>query len=339
MCVTVGMKLPRDRKTGKPTKDAKWRLAKIRDRVYSPEYSVRRYTVKDIGASQLFLIDKDTDWSEGISVHENGSFLSMVNSALNNSSDKKDGKGKGKGKPGGDVVSLNGRVIRSALKSHNIEDAVKILIENKIDGCSLITDGNRLFIIETTLPLEVKEKYRLDKGDKKFEDVVPLDEYKTVVREIKDDYLAVRTNHGVFDETFGYQKKDGDSYISSTKRREYALKILEESVYEPIDLITTLSRMGRDDIDDNAFYRPVRLFGQAKSKDSDVEIYSTSIIQTDPSGTMILKPLECTININNITNLISKDYLAHLVILPQHSSMFEHFKEYNKIREINKILL
>ena len=34
MCVAVAMKLPRDKKTGKPTTDAKWRLAKIRDRVY-----------------------------------------------------------------------------------------------------------------------------------------------------------------------------------------------------------------------------------------------------------------------------------------------------------------
>lgn len=339
MCVTVAMKLPRDRKTGKPTKDAKWRLAKIRDRIYDPVYTVKRYTVKEHGAAQLFLIDNDTDWSEGLSVHEKGTFLSMVNSALNNSSDKKDGKGKGKGCGCNDTVAINGKVIRQSLKSHDIETAVDLIKSNKIDGCTLITDGDRLFVVETTLPAEVKDKYRdkMEDGDR-FEDVVPLEEYKTVAKEIKDEYLVVRTNHGVFDESFGYQKKDGDSYTSSKKRRQYAIDNLEEKVYEPIDLITTLSRLGRDDIDDNAFFRPVRLKGEAKNTDSDVEIYSTSIIQLDPSGTMIVKPLECSFEVNNMQNLISDEYLAHMVILPHRSKMFESFKTFNTTRSLKKLL-
>lgn len=340
MCVTVAIKLPRDRKTGKPTKDAKWRLAKIRDRIYDPVYNVKRYTVKEHGAAQLFLVDNDTDWSEGLSVHENGTFLSMVNSALNNSSDKKDGKGKGKGCGCNDTVAINGRVIRQALKSHDIESAVELIKSNKIDGCNLITDGDRLFVIETTLPASAKDKYRdkLKDGDR-FDDVVPLEEYKTVAQEIKDDYLVVRTNHGVFDSTFGYQKKDGDSYTSSKKRREYAIKYIEENVYEPIDLITTLTRLGRDDIDKNPFFRPVRRKGEAKVGKDDVEIYSTSIIQLDPSGTMIVKPLECTFEVNNMQNLISDDYLAHMVILPHGSKMFESFKNHFKLRDFNKKLI
>lgn len=323
MCVTVAMKLPRDRKTGKPTKDAKWRLAKIRDRIYDPEYKVKRYTVKEHGVAQLFLVDIDTDWTEGLSVHPNGDYFSIVNSALNNSADKKD-KSKGKGTEG--TVSMNGKTIRKALKSHSIEAAVEILKADKLDGANLITDGDRLFVLESTLPKEVKEKYRSKKKDgQKFEDIVPASEYVTLVKEVKDDYLVVRTNNGVFDEGMGYQPEEGMKYESSVKRRENAMRILDANAFEPLDLITQLSRMGREDVDKNPFFRPVRL--KKYCEKIDVGIYTTSIIQTDPSGTMIVKPIECTFDINNQQNLISDKYLAHMVILPQRSRMFESFKE------------
>lgn len=342
MCVTVAMKLPRSRKTGKPTKDAKWRLAKIRDRIYDADYKVRRYTVAEHGASQLFLIDTETDWTEGVSVLENGSYLSMVNSALNNHSDKKDGKGKGSGKNevNNKPVSSNGKVIRKALKCKHIKDAVELIKAEKFDGCTLITDGDQLFIIETSLSQEVADKYRDQvKDGKRFEDVVPPEEFNTEVLEIKEDYLVVRTNSGVLDDSFGYQTKDGAGYRSAQKRREYAMEILDESAYEPLDLIVSMSRMGRDDIDMNPFYRPLRLKEEvSKLKNMDVPIYTTSIIQTDPSGTMIVKPIECTFDINNSQNLISAKYKTHLVILPHRSAMFESFSGMIQKSEIEQIL-
>ena len=325
MCVTVAMKLPRDKKTGKPTKDAKWRLAKIRDRIYDADYKVRRYTVSEHGASQLFLIDTETDWTEGVSVLEDGSYLSMVNSALNNHSDKKDGNGKNEvnNKP----VSSNGKVIRKALKSKDINSAVDIIKAEKFDGCTLITDGDKLFIIETSLPQETADKYRDQVVDgKRFEDVVPPEEFVTEVLEIKKDYLVVRTNTGVLDDSFGYQPKDGDGHTSAQKRREYAMEILDKNAYEPLDLIVSMSRMGRPEIDKNPFFRPLRLKDEVPAMDdSGTKIYTTSIIQTDPSGTMIVKPIECSFDINNAQNLISAKYKTHLVILPHRSRMFESF--------------
>lgn len=336
MCVGVAMKLPRDKSTGLPTEDAKWRLAKIRDRAYIPDYSVKRYTVKEHGAAQLFLIDNNTDWTEGLSVSEDGVFLSMVNTALNNSSDKKDGKKKAPSKTRG--VAVNGKVIRTALKSHNIEKAVEILVNNKIDGATLITDGDRLFVIETTLPLEAKKKYEhLKTDDNYFEDFVPLEEYKTVKKEIKDEYLVVRTNVGVFDKKFGYQKADGPNYKSAILRRKYTIKALEEKAFEPIDLIVTMSKLGADDVDKNPYYRPIR---RAEFADNYItSIFSTSIIQTDPSGTIIVKPLDCTFNIENMNNLIDDKYLAHMVILPHRFKMFESFKDFLSYSNAAKRLL
>lgn len=324
MCVTVAMKLPRDKKTGKPTKDAKWRLAKIRDRIYDAKYKVRRFTVSEHGASQLFLIDQETDWTEGVSVNGDGFYLSMINSALNNHADKKDGKSK----PSEVIpVSNNGKVTRKVLKSKNIDIAAQLIQENKFDGCTLLTDGDRLIIIETSIPSEVAEKYRDKLQDgQRFEDVVPLSEYKSKTLEIKEDYLVVRTNTGVLEDTFGYQIKDGDGFESAKRRREHAIKILEKNAYEPLDLIVEMSKMGRKEIDENPFFRPLRLKDEVPSMEgTETKIYTTSIIQTDPSGTMIVKPIECVFDINNYQNLISSKYLTHLVILPHRSRMFESF--------------
>lgn len=322
------MKLPRNKKTGLPEKDAQWRIAKIRDRTYAPTYRLKRYTVSEVGASQIFLVDLDTDWTEGLSIHENGSYLGMVNSALNNSSDKKDDGSKSK-KSGEGAISVNGKAIRRALKQHNIEKAVDILREYKFDGNTFLTDGKRLFIMETYLPSDVKDKYRdkIEGTGKRFEDVVPADEYVVTTKEIKKDYLVVRANSGVLDSDGGYVEVDGDSFESSQKRREYAIKFVEEQVYEPLDLITTLSRLGRDTIDKNPFFRPVRLRGKARSKDNpDVEIFSTSIVQLDPSGVMFLKPIECKVEDVSVNKLVSGKYLANLVILPDRNKLFEGLK-------------
>lgn len=323
MCVIVGMKLPRD-KDGKPSEDAKWRLAKIRDRTYIPELSVKRYSVTDNNSEQLFLVDQDTDWTEGCSVLSNGKYLGIVNAALNNSSDKKDDGSKGDKKK--NKVSKNGRVLRRALKQPNIEKAVKILTDECIDGNTLITDGDRIFVIECYIPEEVKDKYReiLDNDDTKtFEDLVQSDEYICHVEEIKEDDLIVRTNHGIFLPKAGYQPKDGDSYISSTRRRQYSIDILEKRVFHPIDLIIQLSRLQKEEIDKNAFYRPIRLKCVARSKDSDVEIFSTAVIYLDPSGTIFLRPIECKVTDISISKLTNKDRQANLVILPAHIPLFE----------------
>jgi len=340
MCIIVAMKLPRDRKTGKPTSDAKWRLAKIRDRIYDAKYKVRRYTVQDHNASQLFLIDIDTDWTEGLSVLEDDSYLSIVNSALNNYTDKKDGKSR----PSNNNINIhkgvakNGRVIRKVLKSKDIETASNLLKNEKLDGCTLLTNGNRLFIIEKSLPIEIKDEYR-DKlhSNKRFEDIVPVEKFSNKVLEIKEDYLIVRSNTGILDDSFGYQVTDGIGYKSAMKRRDYAISILKEEAYEPLDLIISLSKMGRENIDKNSFFRPLRIKDD-KIKEK-VQIYTTSIIQTDPSGTMIVKPIACSFDIKNQENLISSKYKTHMVILPHHSKMFETFKDLIQICDIKDKLI
>lgn len=338
MCVICAVKLPRDRKTGKPKDNATWRLAKIRDRTYTPEFKIKRWTVKDNGSSQLFLVDQDTEWTEGVSVDEDGTFLGMINAALNNYTDKKDDGSKSKKSSSTGSVSSNGIIIRNALRCHNIDNCVEHLASNKLDGNTIITDGNRLFVVESYISKATKEKYAKIKGDKRYEDIIPAEEYTTVIKEIDDEDIVVRTNHGIFDENAGYTKDDGDSYVSSSRRRDYALKAIKQSVFEPIDLITELSKLSSKEIDKNAFYRPIRVKGEAKSKDSDVEIFSTAIIMLDPSGVIFLKPIDCDISNVNIHRLMHSKYLTNLVVLPARTPLFENVNSFKGYVLIDNIL-
>lgn len=330
MCVIVGMKLPRNKKTGLPEKNATWRLAKIRDRSYVPDYKIMRHTVKETGFSQLFVIDQNTDWTEGVSVNpKDESAIFMVNSALNNYADKKDDGSKTK--TNGSITD-NGESIRKILKTDNLEEAIDLIKELKLDGNTLITDGNTLYHVEIYLSKESKEKYK-DKGNKRYRDIATPDDYTFNIQKIENDFIVVKTNHGEIDEDAGYTEIDGDSYESSIKRNEHTLRELTNRVYEPIELIRVLSSLRTDKIDKNPFFRPIRLKDEINSN-----IFSTSIIQIDKSGTIILKPIECTIKNYNIMNLISKKYLTNLVILPEVSPLYETFKDYISINELNRII-
>lgn len=329
MCVIVAVKLPRNRKTGKPLPTATWRLAKIRDRAYDPEYKIRRYTVKSIGASQLFLIDADTDWTEGISVHPDGSMFMMVNAALNNSSDKKEGTNKSN-TSSHDDVSVNGLAIRKALKDHSIEKAKDILIQYKFDGNTFLSDGKRLFVIEMFVSNEVKDKYRAEKlrTKKRFEDIVPIEEFTITTKEVKDDWIVARTNSGIYNTNGGYVPSDDDNYKSSKKRRDHTINAVKENVYEPIDLIDVLAKLDSKEIDVDPWYRPIRIKEKEPKDKNGLNIYTTSIIQIDPNGTMVLQPVNCKLKDYNINKLSNKKYLTNLVLFPEKKKIFETFISY-----------
>lgn len=327
MCVIVGMKLPRD-KDNKPKENAKWRLAKIRDRTYKPTFSVKRMSHNGMNTEQLFLVDLDTDWTEGVSINKDtGLYMGIVNSALNNKGDKKDdGTSLTKVKKKVNDFSDNGKVLRRALKQNDIENAVDVIVDARLDGNTMITDGDRLFMIEIYVTAETKKRYEKEVEEKgiRYEDVLKKEDYVVETREIDDEDIVVRTNHSLLTTGGGYLKGDGDSFESSVKRRDYAIEILNEKVREPIDLILTLSRMNSEKIDKNPFFRPIREFGKAISK-SGVEIFSTAVIFLDPSGTIFLRPLHCEISEVSLNKLTDPNRKTNLVVLPAHIPLFEKF--------------
>ena len=123
-------------------------LAKNRDRAYDAKVSVVRELIGDI--ELVYILDDDTDWSEGM----NSSGIGIVNSALMVNADEKEKKIiKHKGK-----VSEDGLKIRKALSYPTIKEAVRSLVkfsgEDKLDigvkGHTFVANPRSAISIEMT---------------------------------------------------------------------------------------------------------------------------------------------------------------------------------------------
>lgn len=316
MCVTVAVKLPRDRETGKPAKDAQWVLFKIRDRAYDPTYQFK--TLQSETSTTLFLVDRDSDWTECIRVNNasGDTELMFVNSALNNSMDKKDGtKGKPK-KTGKRKPADHGLTARRAARGMNLKEAIENFKTMKFDGCTFVSDGDKCFLIESSLPADVKHELKNKRtkegAEKTLRQAAQEDDYITTVEEVTD-WLCVRTNHGVTNEEAGYQEKDGISFESSTSRREKAENYVKEHIFEVQDIIPAIDAMGEEFIEKNAFLRPRRVKEEIeKLADKDPNfnsiIYSTSAFVMTSNGSIKVKLYDASISEININKIYSPDF-------------------------------
>lgn len=311
MCVIMASKIKL-----KNSEKEKWFLYKIRDRAYVPEYKIK-YSSKDKIQSG-FIVDNSSDWSEGI----NNKGIMIVNSALQNHEDKKDGKKKvSKGK-----VSRNGVIIRKALKMPNITEVVDFLIEVRFDGCTLVSDGDKLFVIEIFLQQATKDKIIADleldpiEDEDKVKDAllkaIEPEDYEVSFKEIKDENLVVRTNHGVLLPKAGYQPKDVEGYESSVFRKDIVQKAIEElNPSHPFEILTMLKNMGNERIHSKDIMRPIRTMPASAYQ-------TTTILCLASTGIMFVLPIECTFEETKFTR-IQKDRDVHIVILPKKLPLFE----------------
>lgn len=318
MCVTVAIKLPRNHKTGKPEKDAMWTLFKIRDRAYDPEYSFQTYTSET--STSLFLVDEDSDWTECIRVNNKtgDTELMFVNSALNNSMDKKDGKKKPvKGKK-----ADHGLTARRASRRLDLKETLKSFKELKFDGCTFVSDGNKCYLIESSLPADIKAELKAKKTKEGAEGTIRKaateNDFITTVEEITD-WICVRTNHGVTNEEAGYQEKDGLSFESSTNRREKAEAYIREHVFKVSDIIPAVDALGMEDIHENAFLRPRRVkqeIEELAEKDPEFNsvIYSTSAFVLTSNGNIKIKLYDASISDVNVKKIFSANFPISVAI-------------------------
>lgn len=313
MCVTVAIKLPRNKDTGKPERDAQWTLFKIRDRAYNPTYQFK--TLQSKKSTSLFLVDEDSDWTECIRVNNatGDTELMFVNSALNNSMDKKDGV---KNKPAKAKKADHGLTARRASREMNLQQALESFKEMKFDGCTFVSDGDKCFLIESSLPADVKQELKSKKTKSGAEGTIrnaaKEQDYITTVEEVTD-WLCVRTNHGVTNEEAGYQEKDGVSYESSTSRREKAEKYIREHVFHVSDIIPAIDAMGNEEIEKNAFLRPRRVkeeIEEIAKKDPDFKsiIYSTSAFVMTSNGSIRVKLYDASISDINIQKIYDSEF-------------------------------
>ena len=172
-------------------------LGKNRDRNYNPNLKVVR-ELTGYGVELCYVVDQDTDWSEGMNSHGIG----IVNSALFVKRDEKDFDKSKKKK----AMSKDGARIREALRKTTLHDAVKSLVtyHGGIKGHTLVGDGKKLVVIENTSRVK------------------PVVKIKDLTQE-----PIVRTNHGIEHPEQGYQ--NGNDKLSSELRLMNALNVLHQT--------------------------------------------------------------------------------------------------------------
>jgi len=172
-------------------------IGKNRDRNYNPNLKVVR-ELTGYGVELCYVVDQDTDWSEGM----NSNGIGLVNSALFVKRDEKDFDKSKKKK----AMSKDGARIREALAKTSLHDVIKSLVSyhGGIKGHTLVGDGRKLVIIENTSRVK------------------PVVKIKDLSKE-----PIVRTNHGIEHTEQGYQR--GADKLSSELRLMNALNVLHQT--------------------------------------------------------------------------------------------------------------
>lgn len=312
MCVAIGMKIK-----NRNNKD-QWFLYKIRDRAYKPKYSIKYFSHDDV--SSAFLIDEYNDWTEGI----NSKGIMLVSVALQNHEDKKDGKKRLSIK--NRKTNRNGVILRQVLKMDKIQDVVDTLVEERFEGNTLVSDGQKLFCIEIFLHNKTKEAILKnleidpieDEDDVKailLKHITPED-YDVKVIEIKDENLVVRTNHGILLKDAGYTKEDGDGFKSSVMRRDIVIDQIEkDKPNHPLEVLTILKNLTSKNLKKDTKFCPIR--------EEPSDYLSTSIVLLTPTSSMYVVPLECLFSESSFTR-ITKERDVSVTILPKKLKLFEN---------------
>lgn len=333
MCVAVAAKIYL-----KNSNIDKWFLYKIRDKAYVPNFQVHYKNFK--GVSTVFVTDDDNDWTEGV----NSEGLMIVNTTLQNHDDMTD------------IVHINstpspktlnyGKILRKAFAQSSVDAAVKIVVDNLLDGNTMISDGETLKVVEiflkrdvdTRVMAELAKELGLDlKKDRreirrKMWDRVSKEDYDIEVVEIKDDDFIVRTNHGEFIKDAGFIAADGDGYKSSVKRRTYAEKVIKKMLplTHPFQVLTVLKNLGNDEIDKEPQNRPLRIPPKGYNFDTDEPVYFTSsIVMLTPTGQLYMLPIDCTFD-DYKTSRMTKERNVYFILLPKNLPLFESWGMYDE---------
>jgi hypothetical protein len=192
--------------------DKKVIMAKNRDRAYTAKVKVVRELVGQI--EMVYILDDDTDWSEGM----NSKGIGIINSALMVDADEKEKK---KIKKGG-RPSEDGLKIRRALMYPKLYQTIKSIVkftgkdeaEVGVKGHTFVASKAKSFAIEMT------------------------SEQGPAIKELDRRLGHVRTNHGYEYGNAGYTS--GQSKNSSHTRWDIAQKVLQKAK-KPTDVLDGLS--------------------------------------------------------------------------------------------------
>jgi hypothetical protein len=200
MCIIVAKYFP----------DIGWAGAKNRDRNYTPTLDFIEDTRN--GVSRMMMHDGITGYKEGI----NSTGLSILNTSLDVLDDETEIEA------GTADTSPDGKIIAQALLYTDPLDAVKLLVKQKLGGCTIVFNQQDLYLIEATD----------DDGQSP---------YRYVVKKIGKNSTIARSNHGLWITDAGYQRnpKDESEYLGriSSDARLAQAQALVEAAQKPMDLV------------------------------------------------------------------------------------------------------
>ena len=121
-------------------RDSKLRFSVPRDPEPSDHTPTR--TTPVVSETPQKMCIRDRDWTECIRVNNasGDTELMFVNSALNNSMDKKDGTSKSKTVKKNGKKADHGLTARRASREMSLKEALKSFQEMKFDGCTFVSD-------------------------------------------------------------------------------------------------------------------------------------------------------------------------------------------------------
>lgn len=187
-----------------------WAGSKNRDRNYVPTLDFIVDDSNDL--ERMMMHDQVTGYKEGI----NSYGVSILNTSLDVGDDETEVE------RGLTDSSPDGKYIAEALAVKDPRDAVAILIKRKLGGCTIVFNKEDLYLIEASD----------QDGTKPF---------KFQVKKINKNNTIARTNHGLWLDWAGYQRKDDDkgetlSRISSEARLAQAQAVVD-AAKKPQDLV------------------------------------------------------------------------------------------------------
>lgn len=254
-------------------KDTGWVIAKNRDRNYEP--TIKMVQTKERGVERLYLYDLETGYSDGL--NEFGiSIVSAATAVKSDEKEKKDRKAKANG------TSKDGKRIRKALLEKTLRGAVQSLINSKIPGNTLITDGKECFLLESGYA---------NQEDKE------VGEYKHKLIKCDERLTYVRTNHGVLLPFLGYQMNvdhQRKKRISSDSRYNIALKGAKDCK-DPQELLNSIGVTPEKDPQLN----PIRL---GKNKPEDMLTTGQILIVPD-HHTLTYRPTMSEVELDNYNKI------------------------------------
>lgn len=196
-----------------------WAGAKNRDRTYIPTLEFLIDGNDDV--ERVMMHDQITGYREGL----NSYGVSILNTSLDVLDDEREVEA------GTVDSSPDGKYIAEALLQQDPLTAAKILIKNKLVGCTIVFNEEDLYLIEAS-----------DQDGTK--------PYRYTVKKIPHDQVVARTNHGKWLEWSGFQRgrKDTETMdrISSEARLAQAEQVVLNA-QQPQDLVDGMCKIYIDD--------------------------------------------------------------------------------------------